>query len=427
MTGPFAGLTVVEFGQFVVVPFCSQLMADGGARVIKVEPPTGDNYRSWPDPLAPGESRQFLIKNRGKQSVSLDLSHERASEVVDTLVRAADVVLVNLSPAALGRRGLDFESLRAVNPRLIYGAVSAYGQVGPEAPLPGMDVVVQARSGLLSSLGAERGGVPLHSEVQVADYSSAMLLLAGIASALYVRERTGEGQRVDVSLLGGALAVQNNSLGHVHREDDWRVEFVENRLPKLRESNASGAEVEAERRALRPDPPKHTAHYRIFRTASGSLALGAGSAGARRRLCEVVGIDPELANTEPEGFGRRLETMLRRRSSDEWVSLLLAADVPVAKVRHIDEMLFDAHALEEGLIADYDHPVVGRYRGLGVPIRMSGTPMRADLPSPTFATDTVAVLAELGMEPTAIDSLLTDGAVIDGRVAGTDNDNRRSL
>jgi crotonobetainyl-CoA:carnitine CoA-transferase CaiB-like acyl-CoA transferase len=427
MSGPFDGLTVVEFGQFVVVPFCTQLMADGGARVIKVEPRTGDTYRNWSDQLAPGESRQFLIKNRGKQSISVDLAHDRSPEVVRMLVEAADVVLVNLSPAAVARRGLDYESLKAINPRIVYGAVTAYGQVGPEAHLPGMDVVVQARSGLLSSLGAERDGVPLHSEVQVADYSSAMLLFGGIASALYVRERTGEGQRVDVSLLGGALAVQNNSLGHVHAQDDWRVDFVENRLPKLRDANAAGAEVEAERRALRPDPPSHTAHYRIFRTANGFLALGAGSAGARRRLCETVGLDPELADTDPEAFGRRLELVLHDRPSDEWALLLLAADVPVAKVRHIDEMLFDAHALEEGLVADYDHPVVGKYRGLGVPIRMSATPLCADRPSPAFAADTVPVLAEVGMDPAAIDSLLADGAVLDGRVTGLTHEKPRSM
>lgn len=427
MSGPFSGVTVVEFGQFVVVPFCGQLMADGGARVIKVEPPTGDTYRSWHDQLAPGESRQFLIKNRGKESVAVDLSHGRAQEVVRALVEEADVVLVNLSPAAVARRGLDYESLAATNPRLVYGAVSAYGQVGPEAPLPGMDVVVQARSGLLSSLGAERDGIPHHSEVQVADYATAMLLFGGISSALYARERTGQGQRVDVSLLGGALAVQNNSLGHVHDRDEWRHSFVEEHLPKLRARQADGSEVEVERRALRPDPPTHTAHYRVFRTADGFVALGAGSAQARRRLCETLGLDHELATSDPDAFGEQLELVLRRRSSDAWVATLREAEVPVAKVHHVDELLFDAHALEEGLVADYDHPVVGRYRGLGIPIRMSATPLRADRPSPAFAAHTVPVLDQLGMGPDVIDSLLAAGAVMDGRVAGDRNDTARSL
>lgn len=426
MSGPFEGVTVVEFGQFVVVPFCTQLLADGGARVIKVEPPSGDSYRSWPDQLGAGETRQFLIKNRGKQSLSLDLAHPRAPEVVRALVEAADVVLVNLSPSAVARRGLDYDSLAKINPGIIYGAVTAYGQVGPEAHLPGMDVVVQARSGLLASLGAEQDGVPLHSEVQVADYSTAMLLYGGIASALFVRERTGTGQRVDVSLLGGALAIQNNSLSHVHGRDDWRIDFVEDRLPKLRNATATRSVVESERRALRPDPPSHTAHYRVFRTANGFLAVGAGSPGARRKLCEAVGLELELAETDLEEFGQRLESALRERASDEWAELLLSADVPVAKVRHIDELLFDAHAQDEGLIAEYDHPVVGRYRGLGVPIRMGATPLRARRPSPAFAAHTVDILAEVGFDDDVIESLCADGAVIDGRVAEQPYDNSRS-
>lgn len=427
MTGPFDGLTVVEFGQFVVVPFCSQLMADGGAEVIKVEPLTGDSYRSWDDGLGPDESRQFLIKNRGKRSVSLDLSHPRASEVVRALVESADVVLVNLSPAAVSRRGLDYETLSGINERIIYGAVTAYGQVGPEAKRPGMDVVVQARSGLLSSLGAQQDGVPFHSEVQVADYSAAMLLFGGISAALYVRERTGKGQRVDVSLLGGALAVQNNSLGHVHEHDGWRTEFVEEQLPALLEAGASRQEVEEVRRAMRPDPPNHTAHYRIFRTGDGFLAVGAGSPAARRRLAEATGLAAEVAHQDAATFGRELEVVLKSRSTDSWAETLLDSDVPVAKVRHVDELMFDEHAMAEGLITDFDHPQVGRYRGLGSPIRMSSTPMTATRPSPTFAVDTFSVLTERGgLTSAAVEGLINEGAVLDGRSRHSTHEGRRS-
>ncbi len=414
MSGPFEGITVVEFGQFVVVPFCAQLLADAGARVIKVEPPAGDSYRSWPDQLAPGVTRQFLIKNRGKESVSLDLAHERAPEVVHALVREADVVLVNLSPAAVERRGLDYVSLAEINPRIIYGAVTAYGQVGPEASLPGMDVVVQARSGLLSSLAAEYDGVPMHSEVQVADYSTATLLYGGVASALFARERNGHGQRVDVSLLAGALTVQNNALAHAHDHDSWRVDFADRRLPALRDAGASRRRVEDERQASRPDPRHHTQHYRVFRTANGFLAVGAGSPGARRRLCEVVGLPPELARDSPEELGRRLEEALARRTSQQWVEVLEPAEVPVATVRHIDELLFDSHAEEEGLIADHDHPTAGTYRGLGTPVRMSGTPWRAQRPAPQFAADTAVVLSELGFDDESIATLCAQGAVADG-------------
>jgi crotonobetainyl-CoA:carnitine CoA-transferase CaiB-like acyl-CoA transferase len=411
-SGPFTGLTVVEFGQFVVVPFCAQLMADAGARVIKVEPPTGDSYRTSHQ-IAPMEGRQFLIKNRGKESIAVDLGHPDAEDVVHALLRAADVVLVNLSPAAVLRRGLDYESVRAVNPRVVYGAATGFGQVGPEASLPGMDVVVQARSGAMSSLAAERDGLPFHSEVQVADYSAAMMLFGAVAAALYHRERTGVGQRVDVSLLGAALAVQNNSLAHVHELDQWRHEFVTDHLPRLRKEGADGARIEAVRRELRPDPPSHSAHYRVFRTADGAVALGAGSPHSRRRLVELTGVDGTLADSDPDAFGEQLAGVLVDRSTEEWVRLLRAADVPVSAVRHIDELFFDEHVEAEGMVADYDHPVVGRYRGLGVPFRMSATPLDGrGRPSPSFAAGTDRILAELGFDAPTREALVRSGAVL---------------
>lgn len=418
MSGPFAGLTVVEFGQFVVVPFCAQLLADGGARVIKVEPPTGDSYRNGPAQLAPGETRQFMIKNRGKESVSLDLGHPDAAPVVRRLVELADVVLVNLSPAAVHRRGLDYDTLAALNPSVVYGAVRAYGSQGPESALPGMDVVVQARSGLMSSLAAEQDGVPHHSEVQVADYSSALLLFAGVASALYVRERTGLGQRVDVSLLGGALAVQNNSLAHVYDVDDWRAEFTET-LTELRHTEATHAQVEQVRRQLRPDPPTHTAHYRAFRTADGAVALGAGSPAARRRLALLTGLDEMLAQSDPDRFGGLLAQLLRERPSAHWVDLLRTGDVPVAAVRHVEEVMFDPHVEAEELMVDYHHPVVGRYRALAAPLRMSATPLDRREPSPSFAANTSLVLQELGFQEDDVVALHAAGAVVTGlRPAG---------
>lgn len=428
--GPFAGLTVVEFGQFVVVPFSAQLMADAGARVIKVEPPTGDSYRTA-QPIAPMESRQFMIKNRGKESIAVDLGHPDAEQVVHGLLRAADVVLVNLSPAAVLRRGLDYDSVACINPRVVYGAATAFGQVGPEAPLPGMDIVVQARSGAMSSLGAERDGLPFHSEVQVADYSAAVMLFGAVAAALYHRERTGEGQRVDVSLLGAALAVQNNSLAHVYDTDHWRHEFVEQHLPALRKEGAGHARIEQVRRRLRPDHPAHSAHYRVFRTSDGAVALGAGSPHSRRRLIEITGVDGTLADTDPDTFGEQLAGVLAGRSTQDWVDLLRGGDVPVSAVRHVDELFFDEHVEAEGLVADYTHPVVGRYRGLGVPFRMSATPLDGRRrPSPTFADSTDLILAELGFDAPARDALAGSRAVV--RAAGSappasaDHDRRTS-
>jgi len=412
-------LTVIEFGQFVVAPFCAQMMADAGARVIKVEPLTGDSYRSELQ-VAPMESRQFLIKNRGKESIALSLSHPDAAPVVRALIEAADVVLVNLSPAATSRRGLDYDSVSQINPRAVYGAVTAYGHTGPEASLPGMDVVVQARSGVMSSLGAEQDGLPHHSEVQLADYSSALIMFGAVSAALFHRERTGEGQRVDVSLLGSALALQNNSLAHIYATDDWRSEFVDTVLPQMRRDGASRTQVEDARSRMRPDRRGHVQHYRVFRTSDGAVAVGAGSPPSRRRLADVAGIEQELFDVDPAEFGAQLVEVIADRSTDTWVQDLRAADVPVAAVRHIEELIFDPHVAAEGLMADYEHPVVGRYRGFGVPFRMSATPLDGGgRGSPVFASSTDTVLAELGFDASARSALAESGAVVRGVVPGT--------
>jgi len=419
VSGPFDGLTVIEFGQFVVAPFCAQMMADAGARVIKVEPLTGDSYRSELQ-VAPMESRQFLIKNRGKESIALSLSHPDAAPVVRALIEAADVVLVNLSPAATSRRGLDYDSVSQINPRAVYGAVTAYGHTGPEASLPGMDVVVQARSGVMSSLGAEQDGLPHHSEVQLADYSSALIMFGAVSAALFHRERTGEGQRVDVSLLGSALALQNNSLAHIYATDDWRSEFVDTVLPQMRRDGASRTQVEDARSRMRPDRRGHVQHYRVFRTSDGAVAVGAGSPPSRRRLADVAGIEQELFDVDPAEFGAQLVEVIADRSTDTWVQDLRAADVPVAAVRHIEELIFDPHVAAVGLMADYEHPVVGRYRGFGVPFRMSATPLDGGgRGSPVFASSTDTVLAELGFDASARSALAESGAVVRGVVPGT--------
>lgn len=407
---PLQGITVVEFGQFVSVPFCGQMLADSGARVIKVEPIDGDAYRRT-DLVAPGESRQFLTRNRGKESISLNLSSPASSEILRRLILLADVILINMSPDATKRRGLDYDSVSAINPRTIHGAISAYGSGGPESQLTGVDVVMQARSGLLSSLGASEYGVPRHSEVQISDYTSSVLLFGGIAMALFARERTGVGQAVRVSLLGAALTVQNQSLSHVYGVDEWRHDFVDNELPRLRSAGASMEKIEIRRRAMRPDPPVNTTYYRVFPTKDGAVAVGAASPVARERLFKLTDVTDELLATDPDQLHRRLLKFFGSLPSESAVAMLRAEGIPAEKVRHFEEMLFDPQVEAEGLVADIDHYAVGRYRALGVPIQLSGTPMRASTGSPPFAAHTRSILDELGYGDAEIDCLLTEDAV----------------
>ena len=411
MTGALDGITVVEFGQFVSVPFCGQLMADAGARVIKVEPPGGDSYRRSLQ-LAPGESRQFAIKNRGKESVALDLGHPDAAALVDRLAGVADVVLVNMSPAAVARRGLDFATLSARHPRLVHGMVTGYGTVGPDAGLPGMDVVMQAHSGLVAALGAESDGVPRHSEVQVADYASSLLLLAGVSMALVARDRTGRGQQVDVSLLGAALTVQNNQFSHVESVDGWREGFVADELPRLRREGADRDRINAARAAHQSDKLTLIGHYRVFGTADGAVSVGAGSPPTQERLAAIAGLPVEVLRTDPDTTRARLTELFATRTSAEWVAELRAAEIPCGEVRVLDEVLSDPHVEAEGLVADVEHPAIGRYRGLGTPIRFGDTPSDPTRPSPAFAAHTTAVLDELGVSPDEIARLVRSGAAV---------------
>src|SRR5438105_10777327 len=199
-TQPFAGIEVVEFGQFIAVPFCAQVLAEGGAHVIKVEALEGDPVRQLAQ-LAPGETRHFVSRNRGKHALPLDLRHPKAARVIERLLGRADVVLTNFRPGLAEEFGLDGASLEARYPRLVVGNVSAFGRRGPDARLAGMDLVVQARSGLMASLGKLNDeGVPAAGEAPVADYQCAMTLAFGVASALFRRERTGRGGEIDIAL-----------------------------------------------------------------------------------------------------------------------------------------------------------------------------------------------------------------------------------
>jgi crotonobetainyl-CoA:carnitine CoA-transferase CaiB-like acyl-CoA transferase len=404
---PFDGLTVVEFGQFVVVPFASQFLADGGARVIKVEPPTGDTYRSA-DPIAPDESRSFITKNRGKESLALRLGAPGAAAVFTRLVRSADVVLVNMRRQTVEKRGLTYDDLKVVNPRLVYGSVTAFGTRGPEAEYAGMDVVAQARGGLMQALGTERDGIGFHSEVQVADYTAALLLLSGIITALFARERLGVGQEVEVSLLAGALTIQNNVFGEFAEHDAWRDVFLNEVLPRARSEGWDAGRLERARSGLRPDP-RNTDFYRVFRTADGALAIGAGSPELVRLLLKTLEVEADVPRDRQTAG---VEAALAAQSSEAAMALMRSVGIPVSHVKHIEELLRDGHVEAEGLVQDFEHPTAGAYRALGNPMRLSETPYAPTRSSPAFAEHTLRILAELGFSPSEIRELIDTGVAV---------------
>ena len=411
---PFAGVEVVEFGQFIAVPFCAQLLADGGAHVVKIESLDGDPVRQL-SPLAPGETRHFISRNRGKHSLPLDLRHPRAHAVIERLLARADVVLTNFRPGLAAEMGLDAAALAPRFPRLIVGNVSAFGRHGPDAALAGMDLVVQARSGLMASLGKIRDGVPATGEAPVADYICALALAFGIAAALLRRERTGRGGEVEVALFMAALLAQNNSLVRVTELDGPVHGEALGRLRKLRESGASFAEQSATIPSARTAGMLNV-YFRTYPTKDDVIGIACVSPSLQRTLMETLGLTDEAhdgALKEREALerhytalGKRVEAQFASRTTAEWKRLFDARGLPAAAVRFAVEMFDDEQTRANGFLYDLPHPALGPVRVLAPPVKMDGDGFRPGAATPPFGSETRALLKDVGFADAAIDDLV---------------------
>jgi crotonobetainyl-CoA:carnitine CoA-transferase CaiB-like acyl-CoA transferase len=411
---PFAGIQVVEFGQFIAVPFCAQLLAEGGAHVIKIESLEGDPVRQLA-PLAPGETRHFLSRNRGKRSLPLDLRHPRAKEVIERLLARADVMLTNFRPGLAEEFGLDWASLAPRFPRLIVGNVSAFGRRGPDALLAGMDLVVQARTGLMASLGKLEDGVPATGEAPVADYVCALSLAFGVSAALLRRERTGRGGEVSAALMMAALVAQNNSMVRVESTDGPAHAQVRARLAQMRATGRSFTEQDEIVPSART-PGMVNVYYRTYATKDDVVGVACVSPGLQRAFMNALG----LVDDAPKGasraeqerhyadLARRCEKVLASRTAAEWKPIFDALGVPAGAVRFSVELFDDEQALANGFVHDLPHPVLGPVRVLAPPVKLDGDGFQPGAPTAAFASQTRAILGELGFEAAAIDELLRE-------------------
>jgi len=411
---PFAGVEVVEFGQFIAVPFCAQLLADGGAHVTKIESLEGDPVRQL-SPLAPGETRHFISRNRGKHSLPLDLRHPRAREVVDRLLGRADVVLTNFRPGLAEEMGLDAPTLGPRFPRLIVGNVSAFGRHGPDAALAGMDLVVQARSGLMASLGKVRDGVPATGEAPVADYICALSLAFGVSAALLRRERTGRGGQVDVALFMAALLAQNNSLVRVTSVDG---PVQAEALARLRQMRAAGATFEEQSAII---PSARTAgmlnvYFRTYPTKDDVIGIACVSPSLQRTLMETLGLtdeahgggikEREALERHYAGLGERVESLLASRTSAEWKHIFDKRGLPAAAVRFAVEMFDDEQTRANGFLYDLPHPALGPVRVLAPPVKLDGDGFQPGPATPPFGSEARALLVRAGFSETEVDALV---------------------
>lgn len=415
---PFAGITVLEFGQFVAVPYGAQLLADGGAHVIKVEPHEGEAARNtgyrWGD-----VTRHFLARNRGSHSLPLSLRHEQAPAILDAILARTDVVLTNLRPGLAAQFGLDYDSLAERYPRIIAGNVSAFGEKGPDAGLPGMDQVVQAHSGLMAMNGGMRDGRPIAEGSPISDFMCAALLAYGVSSALYRRTRTGRGGRVDTSLLMSALILQNNLMIRV---EDGDGENHAAYLEWLAGARAAGMPYAEQARHAPSSRPARLVglYYRTFNTRDSAIAIACPSTGLRRRLLAVLGLedpslDPNLPEEERHAHDGELqdqfEALCASETTDHWESLLSESGIPVSRVRFPTELIDNEQAAANDLFVHQDHPEAGRFTVLGSALKLDEdgfTP--AAFPAP-FRSETRDILAWAGLSPEAIEDAVESGAV----------------
>lgn len=419
MPGPLAGIKVIEFSQIIAGPFAGMLLADMGADVIKIEPPEGEPWR-LNMPIVPLESRSFISLNRGKRSLPLDLTRPEATEIVDRLVAGADVVIVNYRPDVAPKLKIDYERLSAINPRLIYCDNTAFGRRGPESRRPGYDIIAQAISGLMASEGKISDGVPQYIvSTPVADFATGLAMAWGICAALYVRERTGRGQKVETTLLASALAVQTSRFTWVELVDaEPHRQFLAD-LGRMRAEGRPFEEVYARYLEFRPRPPGNI-YYRTYQTKDSVIAVGCLSDPLRKRLLEVLGLhdirfDPDYDPASPRAveFGRELtrqaEAVFRRRTTAEWLRTFDEAGIPAGPVRFAEELFDDEQVLANDLVVELNHSVVGRVKMVGPIISMSETPLEARSASPALGEHTEEVLASLGYTPAQVAELRKRG------------------
>ena len=411
---PFAGIRVVEFGQFVSVPFCAQLLAEGGAEVIKVEALAGDPTRLLRQ-IAPLETRTFISRNRGKRSLPLALRSAGAEPVIERLLSWADVALMNFRPGLAEEIGLDDKTLRRRFPRLVSGTVTAFGRHGPEASLAGMDTVVQARTGLMAANGRIVDGRPAPGDPVSADYMCAMSLAFGISAALLRRERTGVGGSVDVSLMQAAMTLANNQLMRSEDEDRAPHGHVLARLAEQRREGVGFVE-QARRMSSARALPMVKVYLRTYDTADAPIAVACGSRSLRVKFLAALGLEDAALDTDDaerqsayyDDLMRQAEAVMATRTAAEWSAQLNAVGVPVAQVRFPVEMFDDEQAHANGMFHRLRHPTAGDFTVLAPPVGINGEGFRPREAVQPFASESRAILGELGFSEAEVDALIAD-------------------
>lgn len=418
MAGALDGVKVLEFSQIIAGPFCGLLLSDMGADVIKFEPLEGEPWRLQSE-VIPKESRTFHIYNRGKRDIAIDLRRPEAEPVLDALVRQADVVIINYRPGVAQQLGIDYESLRGINPRIVYCENTAFGSRGPDAMKRGYDIVVQAMSGLMATNGKVSEGRPVVGPA-FADLATGTMMAYAIAAALYARERTGEGQKIESTLMGTALLMQ----GGFFQVEALDAERHAETLQRIEEARRAGASFEAQLQAhlgARPELAGNI-YYRTYKTADSYLAIGCLGPAPRRRFQEALDIhDPRYAPgwsggpDEMRAVGQRLVAEVERRfaekTTEEWIEYLTPRGIPCGPVRFVEELFDDEQVKANEMISEMHHTLLGPMLQAAPAVKMSLTPPAVRLPPPALGEHTDEILSDAGLGADAIARLHSEDVV----------------
>ena len=396
MVGPLQGCRVLELTHIMAGPTCGMMLADMGADVIKVEKPTGDDTRRLTPPTINGESAAFLMMNRNKRGLALDLKQDSARDALKTLLKDADVVIENFRGGTMERLGLGYETLREENPGLIFVSISGFGRTGPYASRGGFDLIAQGMSGIMTITGEGPGRPPVKVGAPLSDITAGIIAAMAVSAAYAHKLKTGEGQKVDTSLFEAAIT---------HTYWQSAIAFATGETPH----------------------PLGSAHplsapYQAFQTSDGWINLGAANQRNWEKLVNCIGV-PEL-NEDPRfvtnhermhnlpALEEELNRVFRQRTTEDWLAALEEAGVPAGPVLTVNEMLEDPQALAREMIVETEHPVAGMTKALGLPVKFSETPGGIERPAPLLGQHSAEVLAEGGYDQAAIDAMVASGAVI---------------
>ncbi len=385
---PLEDLVVVDLTRALAGPFCTLMLSDLGARVIKIETPDGgDDTRGWGPPFVGTESAYFLSVNRNKESLTLDLKDPRGLAICLQLLRRADILVENFRPGTMERLGLGYSALREKFPALIYASISGFGQDGPLRERTAYDLILQGLGGLMGITGDEEGA-PVKVGVAIADICAGMYAAFGILAALRVRDRIGRGQQVDAALLDGQVSWLTYNAGSY---------FATGKSPG----------------------PLGSAHpsivpYQAFRTSDSHVNVAVGSEAIWRRFCDVI--DPQLATdaryatnrdrvTHRQDLVRHLAAIFATKPTAAWMDLLDRAGVPNGPILSIADVFAHPQVRHRRMVVEMDHPTAGRIKQTGVPVKFSDTPGRVRTPPPTLGQHTHAILKEVGLSDQEIEAL----------------------